>query len=333
VPRLEFVTPAANERFIMTAGTAQTGPQMPRITARVRLVDVPLTPGTVVRYTWAARIRYPGTLHCAHQPGRTINDDLTAAGDQPEWVITFPRIRGGQLTIRCEARVNGQSLTAETSGLSIRGANPPRAQLNAALVGRALQQVCAHESGQRQFVAAAFTGEGDCPLWSHDNLGGVGLMQITNPRPSDDEVWSWLANVRRGQQVFREKLAAAGGYPAAVRRSAGFRNLVDQYNAARQRAGLPPVQIDLPDLTQEQLENDAIRGFNGFAGRDQFGNHLHEYRVALDAHGQLVVDLQPGTNRGTARWERVPAADRTAQFPRGYPGDADYVNHVRATNP
>jgi hypothetical protein len=158
-------------------------------------------------------------------------------------------------------------------------------------------------------------------------------MQITNPRPTDDEVWNWLANVRRGREVFAQKARIATAYPTRVRRSAGFADLVRRFN--RDRPGQPPVEVVVPDFTPAEVEDDALRGFNGYAGRDPFGLELHEFRVETDPDGGLLVDLQPG-GRVSARWVRVTAAEREEQFRRigrEYPGDPDYVMNVRRQNP
>ena len=190
----------------------------------------------------------------------------------------------------------------------------------------------------RQFNAAADGKTIPYPLFSRDKLGGAGIMQITNPRPSDDEVWNWSANVAGGIGVFNEKVATARNYPARVRASAGFANLVARFNQDRARHGLSPISVDLPDFKSgdfdnnlQELELDAIRGFNGFAGDDGMGFDppvLHEYRVALDVAGNLRVSIDPATNRGTAIWERVP---ETAPNPKH--GDPNYVNDVLSEKP
>lgn len=132
--------------------------------------------------------------------------------------------------------------------------------------------------------------------------------------------------------IFEQKIASARGYPARVRRSARFRDLVRQFNAHRHAARLGgPLDIELPEFTTgdfddnlQQLELDAIRGFNGFAGGDGFGHELHEFRVALDRHGRLRVNsINETAKTGSAIWERVPAADR----PQGT-GDPNYVRNV-----
>jgi hypothetical protein len=330
---LEFVAPARVATYTIEPGSAGTGPRMPAVVARVRLTP---TPAGMVTFHWTATVEYPLTgARCPHHPDRSIVHSQQATTTGPEWRIPFARVRGGRLTLRCEARSNGTSLgTASLTGVTILGRNPHRAELHVALGSPVLRQLCAHESGQRQFLAAAFTGSSACPLWSGDGRGGVGLMQITNPRPTDDEVWSWLANVRRGRELFAQKARIATAYPTRVRRTAGFAELVRGFNQARR--GQPAVEVTLPDFTPAQVEDDALRGFNGYAGRDPFGLELHEFRVGTDANGQLLVDLLPGGVRGVARWVRVTAAERVEQFRRlgrRYPGDPDYVANVRRQNP
>ncbi len=97
-----------------------------------------------------------------------------------------------------------------------------------------------------------------------------------------------------------------------------FRNLVTAWNNARAAQGLARIPVELPDYTDEQLERDTLRGFNGYAGG------LHEYRLRLDARGLLVVTVNATGTRGSAEWERVPVADRPAV------GDPNYVNNVEA---
>jgi hypothetical protein len=332
---LEFVAPARVAAFTIDPGTAGTGPRMPAVTARVRLDP---TPDGMVTFHWTAIVEYPLLgARCPSQTRRAITHTQQATTTGPEWHISFARVRGGRLALRCEARHNGISLgTASLTGVTILGRNPHRAELHAALRSGVLRQLCAHESGQRQFLAAAFTGTSACPLWSGDGRGGVGLMQITNPRPSDDEVWDWLANIRRGREVFAQKARIARAYPGRVRRTAGFAQLVAGFNRDRQLRGLPAVDVTLPDFTPNELEDDALRGFNGYAGRDPFGLELHEFQVETGATGQLQVDLLPGGVRGVARWVRVTAVEREEQFRRlgrRYPGDPDYVANVRRQNP
>ena len=97
---------------------------------------------------------------------------------------------------------------------------------------------------------------------------------------------------------------------------------------SKHSAPIRALNIQLPEYTQEQLERDTVRGFNGYAG-----DGLHEYRVRLDAKGKLFVTVDAGGLNGTAEWERVSAADRIAVYQakgleRRRWGDPDYVENV-----
>jgi hypothetical protein len=109
--------------------------------------------------------------------------------------------------------------------------------------------------------------------------------------------------------------------------------MVLAYNQARMAQSttsvpLNPLNIELPDYTQDQLERDTVRGFNGYAAG------LHEYRVRLEASGKLLfVNVDPGGIRGTAEWERVSAAARITEYNNlnlgsNSRGDPDYVENV-----
>jgi hypothetical protein len=326
-PQLQIINPVNNAQFAITGA-----PAMPVITVEVRLTGFQPDPTPVLNFTVQAQIRYNANT-CPHGQNRDINLDFTQTATGGRFDLAFPSIRGGSLTLTISTTLMGQTFQARTQGLVIVGTNPQRADVAAMMPHDTLSKIACQESGgMRQFAAAANGGTGACPLWSADNLGGVGIMQITRPTPTDDEVWDWTANVRHGIQIFNEKLAAARGYPQRVRNSQRFQQLVQRLNQTRQQQNLPPLTVTVPPFTSgdfnnnlQQLELDAIRGYNGFGGRDAFGMELHEFRVVLDAAGQLVVDIVPGSTNATTRWERVPAADRPQSF-----GDPNYVQHVLA---
>ena len=162
-------------------------------------------------------------------------------------------------------------------------------------------------------------------------------MQVPDPTP--DHIWNWRLNVAKGIELFNERVAAAGEYPSRVKNSEGFRNLVEQFNQRRQQQGLDPIQVVLPDFTTgnfdddpQQLELDAIRGYNGWEGSDRFGFEMHEFRVAVDVvdGGEVlrVTDINEQTLIGEAVWEQVPVEDRLQNR-----GEPNYVNSVRAFAP
>ena len=322
---IRIISPADNASFRIESGTAATGAQMPVIMAEAGITGVTPDPSSSTRFTWLVKIHFQCS-DCSNGFDKEITDQFQLTSMGGKCAIKFPHVRGGDLTITVSADLATGSYEKISKGLKIRGVNPARHEINAACGIEALQKICCQESRRRQFDAPAETGVADCPLFSQDGLGGVGLMQITNPAPTDDDHWDWRANISHGVQIFNSKRATASRYPAAVRGSAAFRELVQRFNAGRN----PPVHVVLPDFTPEQLELDMIRGYNGWAGRDAFGHVLHEFRVPLDAQGNLQVNVD-ADNRGLIVWEQVPAADRP--HGRGSWGDPNYVANVQAQIP
>jgi uncharacterized protein YkwD len=152
-------------------------------------------------------------------------------------------------------------------------------------------------------------------------------MQLTPP-PSADAAWNWQTNVDAGKALFNSKEGSARNFPSTVRGSSGFRAAVAAYNAQRRTpAGLPPLQINVLEFTAEQVAHDTLRGFNGYVDHTgQFNLFWHEYRLAMDAAGLLVVvNINEHDHTGDAVWEVVPAAARPSC---ARCGDPNYVNNV-----
>lgn len=305
---------------------------MPQIQCQASVFGATPDPTPTTAFVWNVSLHHTATT-CRHGQPQNSNShppiSVTQTGGS--FTIPFSAIRGGVLTITVATKdLHGGDFQVSSSGLAIVGQNPLKSILSKAIddaapdraTANALKSMTSQESGLRQFVANPDGGIGACPLFSGDDLGGVGLFQITIPTPTADQIWSWQANLAAGIQTLMEKRAVALGYRQRVLQNPGYQKLVSDFNAARTAAGLSPVTITLPPFTPEQLANDCIRGYNGFCGHDQFGLPLHEYRVKLDASGKLVVTLDPGGTTGTANWEEVPAADRPPA------GDPDYVAHV-----
>ena len=154
--------------------------------------------------------------------------------------------------------------------MKVVGTNPGVSALAAAApANMSFRKLMRLESGLRQFLAP------DCPLFSGDNAGGVGLCQLTVPAPTDDQVWSWKENLKAGATLWNSKESIAKAYPDRVRKSSDFQVLVKAYNDQRaatavnaaKNAGTPapnmlPVAVTLPDYTADQLRLDTLRGFN-----------------------------------------------------------------------
>jgi hypothetical protein len=315
---LTFVKPTVNQEFPITADAV-----MPVIDVEVKVESSGPAPLYGIGLTWTAELSFT-CKNCPHGPVRLItHPKITGLSPTGKFQISFSQIRGGLLIISVAAKVGTQMLSASV-GVKIVGTNPIKSQVKTRFPDETILKIASFEStGMRQFDTSSGQTTSPCPLWSADNKGGVGMMQITHPQPSDDEVWNWIANVTKGKQILAEKKGIAKGYPKKVRDSANFKQLVIALNAARKVAKQKELIVTLPDFTEDQLATDAIRGYNGWAGNDDFGNQLHEFRVKLDANGDLVVTEQAGSLAATCEWEQVPAADRPSAS-----GDPDYVNHV-----
>jgi hypothetical protein len=315
---IELVTPGpdfsiSDQPVMPTIKVRLTGPALPP--ARNPRDPLPPSPPTPVVCDWTVKL----ALDCRgvpHGPQRTISHpDVMVRTTTPELTIPFTQIRGGMLSVKVALKVGTHDpvVTAELSAvtgkpLRVLGTNPSKAQLHAAIPTRALRLIIQTESGCRQFANGL-------PLFSQDNLGGVGLLQITRPTPSDDEVWDWRANVRAAVALFDEKLATARAFARQVRTSPNFDVLVNRYNGVRDKAGKAPLKLTLPAFTEDQVERDAVRGYNGYAGTDYFlgSKHPHEYRVRLDNPDNPLPNLivREGPNgTGTLEWERSPTGLR-----------------------
>lgn len=314
--KLTIVSPVKDTEFAIT-----TDPVMPDIAAEVKIDGATPDPTASTSFDWTANISFEASS-CPHGKARTItHPEVKESVVGGKWKPKFTQIRGGTLTLTVAAAVGDQKLTASVTA-KIAGTNPSKAEVQAAFPDKTIRMIASQESGLRQFRTKPGETKSECPLWSGDNLGGAGMMQITNPAPTDDQVWSWKANLEKGTKILAEKRAVAKGYANQVRNSTGFKKLVDAFNAARKTASQPELTITVPDYTDEQLQHDTIRGYNGFAGKDAFGFPLHEYRIKLDAAGNLVV-TDKGGNNGTVEWEEVPVADRPSSS-----GDPNYVQNV-----
>ena len=134
------------------------------------------------------------------------------------------------------------------------------------------------------------------PKWSGDGHQGVGIMQITYPAPSEDEIWDWKKNADAGSRVLQNAYGVARSWPSTVSGSGGFTRAVDAVNAAREKAELPKLsRVTVPDFSSGNLlcnlqerELDAIRLYNGAGGTDHLGLPLHEYQLASSGEENLL---------------------------------------------
>lgn len=308
-------------------------------------------------FQWAVTL----TLNPAGVPfaaGRvTTHSPIQSTTQVPSLTIPFTQVRGGTLTVKVTTNVNGKPESSSVSA-TVLGTNPSSVAVRALPATELLLKLMTLESSFRQFLTKGTKAW--YPVFSQDGLGGVGLGQITRPRPSDEEVWNWKANVRAAQRLYQEKEATARSILRQYPTSAAFREKVAEYNRLLAAApakpgqspapaavpggaspatpphGAPPaaanrartVTITLPQVTDEMIENETLRLYNGEPLR------IHEYEAEVDEHGVLVVTIAPDGTHGTAKWHQVTAAERISRYqsqnlPKKRWGDPDYVRHVR----
>ena len=167
-------------------------------------------------------------------------------------------------------------------------------------------------------------------------------MQITDPAPIDDEVWDWSRNVTTGLRIFKEKMGAALRLQKNVEKKV---NLI--VNQDRLRQNKKAIRIVVPALTSNsfnlvsfdqefegivyddylfQLEQDAIRLYNGAAGTDIFSFGLHEFQLSRSQPRlpEFVEDdaTIERTGVATVKWRRVRVQDRPNS------GNPNYVADV-----
>ena len=309
-------------------------PQMPQVMAAAKIVGIDPDPTATTQFTWTVMLSLD-TSQCPHGAGGMLtHPDIHATVTGGDYMPMFQQLNSGDLKFKAEATIDGDTDDDKVEGVDVRGTNPPNASIHARMPHDTLARIACQESRFRQYNAAAGGGMAKCPLFSADNLGGAGVMQITRPAPTRDEVFDWRANVDRGIAIFGQKATSAGNYAGRLAGSAGFQNLVAQFNQARQAMHLPAITITVPAFTSGdfdsnlmQLERDSIRGYNGWGGPRFLGLELHEYRLQLDAAGNLVVAVNEAAHTGAAQWEEVPVADR------GTFGDPNYVSNVLGRTP
>lgn len=307
-------TPAGTTKFAISSAAV-----MPSITVLATLSGVTVDPRSPPIFSFTATLAFVGSTTPHGSGHNTQHSNITAqVSTRNSFVIPFTQIRGGVLTVAVSVRVGSAApITAASTGLTVIGTNPTAGQIKAQANAIGATKVRFRKQMRQESSLEQFRSTG-WPKYSGDNLGGVGLCQITRPAPTPDQVWNWKDNVQAGWSLYLEKERIANNYPINVRAGATFRAQVAAWNAQPARQGMPALAVTLPDYTAEQLEQDTIRGFNGFAGG------LHEFRVRLDARGLLVVTVDASGRNGAAEWERVPVADR------GTVGDPNYVNNVEA---
>lgn len=266
------------------------------------------------------------------------------------------------------------------SPLQIYGTNPQRSDIQSDIVTQVLshkfhglqnaevedvlQRIACRESGQIQFKASANGGQGP-PDVAPDN--GIGIMQITQPSPDlfvtePQVVFNWQTNVVTGLTTYQSKAKVALAYPRRLRRDNKISNIhsyqfyiTNTINLVRAANNLMPItNLPAPNFTTtgnlgsdppDQLLEDAVRGYNGFAGPHLFGGKivLHEF-IPNQNFLETVPDAQlPTLSTNPNVWQRKcsdpgngvlygPVESMNCTV-RGIIGDPIYVNNVAANPP
>jgi hypothetical protein len=325
---------------------------MPVIELKVIVVGVTgPDPTPTTQFEWVATLSFD-SIYCLHGTAKAawkgdgvsykVGDTrtiatITAQGKLVGGMIAvqFDQIRGGTLTILVTANVGGITTRGVAEGWRVQGTNPSKEEVCGALPDDTHRKIACAESSMQQFVRAQDEGDAWYPKFSADGLLGVGICQITNPPATDDQVWNWRENVKAGVALYGQKKREAQAYPARVVKSAMFLTLVKRYNDGLQKvvkssSAAALVRVTVPEFDAQQLEDDTIRGFNGWAGDEGFvrPKRLHEFRLQRDAaSGDLVVNGDPAKGCVSAIWERVLAKDRPGK------GDQNYISDVRDRDP
>ena len=318
-PTLKIVAPASGSQFFIN-----NVPQMPQIDLEVQILGITPDPTSKKRFDWSVDITFNaansssyGKSGVVFKDGFIINNVL---GGQLN--VTFPWFRGGDLTIAVRTYVASTLVEAVFRGRII-GTNPNWAEISTALGNDLLRKIAKHESGGQQFETDTDASKGIVPVFNRGRDGGAGILQVTPPTAED--IWNWRTNIENGKRIFAAKQAAARNYPSAVANSTRFKTLVNDFNVLRQQQGKSALTIRVPPYSPSQLERDTLRGYNGYAGTDSFGNGLHEYRIVVENGILRAENINESALTGDAVWEQVPVNERPQV------GNPNYVDNVLNT--
>lgn len=222
-------------------------PQMPSATLRAQLRN--FNKGSV-EYHWTFYTKWVGP------DGREFFDpfDGTSSAqnsDPATWEVNWDgRIRGGNdLSVRVVAIADGVSYEARIENLgTIKGVNPSVAEIKAGL--NLEEQVVVYMESKPKWTQ--FTASG-YPSWGKPH--GYGLMQLDNPRSTDEQVWNWRANKQAGTAVYSQKRRIALAHPRKVREQTLLPKTHKNYRPAGYRSAT--------DFSSEELLKDAFQLYNG----------------------------------------------------------------------
>lgn len=345
-----------------------TEPRMPEISLSAEVSNPDGVSGCN-RYVWKALLSYNAKKYGAKisnnfSYNKPIVDPAGQSGNRWQPQFYGPSIEGGgDLTIQVWVLRQGESDNtapnrapdAEVKDLRILGKNPMRSEITEEAHNIVYAKILSHESGI-QFGTGSQGFEG-MPRWEvnppagnvAEGKQGVGLSQITPPQ-NHEQLWNWRINVTIGQSVLKSKAGKARGYPEQVRsainkKGTRWNSMLNRLNQQRASQKLPAIErVNVPDFIEGdwqalplgQVEMDAIRGFNGYAGSDPGGYLLHEFTLAhtgdhdpenkYPTFTPLLTNIRQenGVWVGDASWVRVAPEERDPNTT----GVANYVDLV-----
>ena len=183
---------------------------MPNMTFEARLVNaVPVLrrEGMTLRrliYWWHLNMSYRDQHNSfSHRVPTGVSDIVFGRNKwQPRWNGLVAGAHS--VTAHVSAQIGTTVVGGSRWGYRIKGENPSGSQIVAAISDPwYVRKVIGKESSCLQFRSGF-------PHKSND--GGYGLMQLTNPSPTEVQIWSWTANVAKGATVLDEKIGWANGH-------------------------------------------------------------------------------------------------------------------------
>jgi len=220
-------------------------PAMPKLRA-IASVNGTIRDPEKLRFKWKLEAKW-------QVPGRsfavTLDPPLEQSGDWSTDLSFGPRFRGGDLTL--SAALLGQDGVTVCKEVKrqfpkkIFGSNPPPADIVStatAYSGVTFARIACHEAFAKHFGLFVPAGAPSIGLDPNGVSWGVGLMQVTDGRENADIYWHWRINMGVGLTIWNSKMADAAGY------------------VGRKRREFPNDEI--PDLTRNQLELEAITRYN-----------------------------------------------------------------------
>jgi len=246
-PHLQVLRPTDSDTFWI-----DESPAMEPVEAQAKITGVTPDPTTTTLFRWDIQIHYQGPapdnriVDLPALPGYPTN--LLGGAFTPDFQ---GQLRGGDATVLVTADVLGAHLS-DTQQFKIRGRNPsPQAvigYLNSHFPGTVLpaDKIACWES---EHTLGQFNSQ-NLPRFGKPN--GYGIMQVDNPRASDNAVWNWRTNLDEGLSILAEKWNIAQGWPASVKQTYPTATDYVTLGLVDDVTGLPYVVLD------------AIKQYNGF---------------------------------------------------------------------